>query len=66
LIDERKGRKIAQVYNVNIIGTLGLLLKAKQQGLLERVKPDIELLQQSSTRISTELYQRVLGLAGEV
>jgi predicted nucleic acid-binding protein len=30
LIDERKGRKIAESYNVKIIGTLGLLLLANR------------------------------------
>jgi predicted nucleic acid-binding protein len=33
LIDEKKGRKVAEYYDVKIIGTIGLLLKAKQEGL---------------------------------
>jgi predicted nucleic acid-binding protein len=65
LIDERKGRKIAESYNIKIIGTLGLLLLAKQKGLLERVKPCLELLQQSTIRITPELYQTTLQRAGE-
>jgi predicted nucleic acid-binding protein len=65
LIDERKGRKIAESYNIKIIGTLGLLLLAKQKGLLENVKPCIELLQQSTIRITPELYEKTLQRAGE-
>jgi predicted nucleic acid-binding protein len=65
LIDERKGRKIAESYNIKIIGTLGLLLLAKQKGLLESVKPYLELLQQSTIRIAPELYQTTLQRAGE-
>jgi predicted nucleic acid-binding protein len=38
LIDEKKGRKVAEYYDVKIIGTIGLLLKAKQEGLLPRKK----------------------------
>jgi predicted nucleic acid-binding protein len=65
LIDERKGRKIAESYNIKIIGTLGLLLLAKQNGLLESIKPYLELLQQSTIRIAPELYQITLHRAGE-
>jgi predicted nucleic acid-binding protein len=65
LIDERKGRKIAESYDVKIIGTLGLLLLAKQNGLLESVKPCLELLQQSTIRITPELYKMTLQRAGE-
>lgn len=39
LIDERKARKIArQVYNLQVIGTLRILLDAKKHGLIERIK----------------------------
>jgi predicted nucleic acid-binding protein len=65
LIDEKKGRKIAEFYNVNIIGTLGLLLLAKRRGFLDSVKPCLELLQQSTIRIAPELYQMTLQRAGE-
>jgi predicted nucleic acid-binding protein len=65
LIDERKGRKIAESYNIKIIGTLGLLLLAKQKGLLKSVKSCLELLQQSTIRIAPELYKITLQRAGE-
>ena len=65
-IDEKKGRKVAEYYGVKIIGTIGLLLKAKQEGLLPRIKPCLELLQQSTVRISAALYQRALERAGEL
>ncbi|AEF82722.1 DUF3368 domain-containing protein [Leadbettera azotonutricia] len=65
LIDEKKGRKVAEYYDVKIIGTIGLLLKAKQEGFLPRIKPCIELLQQSTVRITPALYRRALERAGE-
>jgi predicted nucleic acid-binding protein len=65
LIDEKAGREYAENYGVNIIGTLGILLKAKQQGLIKEIKPDIDLLKQSPIRISDTLYEKILALAGE-
>jgi predicted nucleic acid-binding protein len=65
LIDEIKGRKIARYYNVNIIGTLGILLKAKKDGVLSSIKPSIDLLQKSSIRISDDLYKLALDTAVE-
>ena len=65
LIDEKKGRKIASYNNINIVGTLGILLMAKRKGLLLVIKPLLDRLQQSYIRISDELYQKSLELAGE-
>jgi predicted nucleic acid-binding protein len=65
LIDEQKGRKIAEYYNINIIGTLGILLKAKREGILAEITPSIRLLRKSKIRISDELYDSILEMAGE-
>jgi predicted nucleic acid-binding protein len=54
------------LYDVKIIGTIGLLLKAKQEGIVPRIKPFIELLQQSTIRITSELCQKALERAGEI
>jgi predicted nucleic acid-binding protein len=65
LIDEQKGRKIAEYYNINIIGTLGILLKAKREGILTEIAPSVLLLRQSKIRISNKLYDSILEMAGE-
>jgi predicted nucleic acid-binding protein len=65
LIDEKKGRKIARLNGVNIVGTLGILLLAKQNNLLSEIKPLLALLQRSDIRISDTLYDRALLLANE-
>ncbi|WP_438022276.1 DUF3368 domain-containing protein [Sorangium sp. So ce233] len=46
-------------------GTLGVLLRAKQRGLLERVRPCLDQLQALGFRIAPALRGSVLGLAGE-
>lgn len=65
LIDEKKGRKIAVYSKINIVGSLGILLLAKQKGLITSVKPLLDRLQQSYIRISNELYLKTLILADE-
>ena len=65
LIDERKGRLIAQANGIRIMGTLGLLLISKREGYLERIAPLIEQLRQHGYFLGDELIAQVLQLAGE-
>jgi predicted nucleic acid-binding protein len=65
LIDEKRGRKFAESHNTSIVGTLGILLKAKQEGLISCIKPDIDLLKKSTIRITDSLYNTILMRAGE-
>ncbi len=65
LIDERLGRGIAESFNLDIIGVLGILLEAKKRGLITLIQPLLEELRNSNFWIKPELYARVLTLAGE-
>jgi len=65
LIDEKKGREIASFNKINVVGSLGILLMSKKKGLIPSVEPLLNRLQQSSIRISDELHQKTLELAGE-
>jgi predicted nucleic acid-binding protein len=65
LIDERKGRIIAAQNGIKIIGIAGILLAAKNKGLIEAVKPFLDLLLNSSYYISNTLYQTALKSAKE-
>ncbi|MBK7448046.1 MAG: DUF3368 domain-containing protein [Anaerolineales bacterium] len=47
------------------IGTLGILLKAKEIGLVSVLKPEIEELQRSGFSISPLLVEEILDAAGE-
>jgi len=65
LIDDSKGRKIAALYGLYPIGTIGVLLEAKRLGHIGQVKPHLEKLISNKIRIGKNLYQQALKLAGE-
>lgn len=66
IVDEKRGRLIATEMEVRITGLLGVLLIAKQQGLITEVKTLMEQLREKGNfRISKATFQRVLDRAGE-
>lgn len=66
LIDERKGRQIAQERGLQIVGLLGVLIDAKRMGRVISLKPLMDrLIHEASFWISPKLYQSVLAKVGE-
>jgi len=65
LMDEKKGRRKLSQLKIPKIGTLGILLKAKELGLVSALKPEIEELQRSGFSISTLLVEEILAAARE-
>ncbi|MGB3585436.1 MAG: DUF3368 domain-containing protein [Tunicatimonas sp.] len=52
IIDEKKGRKVAQNLKIDIIGTLKVIQMAKQKGIVQSAQPVIEDLQKAGFRFS--------------
>ena len=66
LIDERKGRVVANRLGVNYIGLLGVLVKAKHDGLILAAGPVMDsLMTKAGFWVSKELYDYVLQVTGE-
>lgn len=65
IIDERLARRHANRLGLTITGTLGILLKAKQEGHISSIAPLISELQSNGIRLSKPLVVKVLQLAGE-
>ena len=65
LMDEKRGRLVARRHGIPVVGVLGLLLQAKREGYLGELKSMLLQLQDSDYRLSEELVERVLELAGE-
>lgn len=66
IIDEKKGRRIARENNIRIIGTLQILLIAKQKKIISGVKPIILELSKHQFRFSKQLIEVLLKEAGEI
>ncbi|MGD0961957.1 MAG: DUF3368 domain-containing protein [Methylomonas sp.] len=65
LIDDQRGRKVAKINQISIIGSLGILLAAKEKGLVDEVAPLLQQIEQSDIYLSPRLLATVLELAGE-
>ena len=65
LIDDRRARTVAVYNQIVCIGTLGVLLLAKHQGIIQQVTPYVEQLRSSPLYYGEALLARVLSIAGE-
>lgn len=65
IIDERSARSFARSFNLNPIGILGILQRAKELGKIERLKPLLDELIEKDFRISKRLYDQLLESADE-
>lgn len=66
LIDEQKARKVARtVYGLNVIGSVHVLLEAKQQGLLDSVRGVIQGMRDNGYQLHDTIVRYALEAAGE-
>ena len=65
LIDDNRAKKYAVLNGVKVIGSLGVLIKAKEEGYIEEVKPLVEEIMKSEVYISDKLMWKVLDICGE-
>jgi predicted nucleic acid-binding protein len=64
IIDEIKGRKIAQSFNIDIIGTIGIILLADKNGLISDVIGTILRLVNKGFRLSDKLIDKIIEKYG--
>jgi predicted nucleic acid-binding protein len=65
LMDELAGRRTAMSLGVRVLGTLGVLLRAKTQELIPAVGPLMDQLLATGFYVDEELAERVRRTAGE-
>ena len=64
-LDDRLARLFAEQLGIKVVGMIGVLLKAKNKGLLPSLCLLLESVHAQGFRMSNELYQEALSLAGE-
>lgn len=63
LLDDGLARAKAQSMGLNVTGTIGVLLLAKQSGMTVDLKHDLDVLLRSNFRLSRGLYDRIVSAA---
>jgi len=65
ILDDKLARRIAEMQGFRLTGTAGVLLRAKEKGLIPALEPVIEKLLSLNFRLRPELVKAILELAGE-
>jgi predicted nucleic acid-binding protein len=65
VLDDRRARDLAHRMGLEIIGTVGILLRAKRAGILTWISPLLNELTAKGFRLSEDLKREALRLAGE-
>jgi len=61
LIDDKKARTYAENLEINCIGTLGILIKAKENGFIENLRPLFQNLLTNKRYYSIKLLNSILS-----
>jgi len=64
-LDDRRARELAEDLGMDVVGTIGVLLRAKQSGVVRAVEPLLSALQAEGFRMGGVLHREALRLAGE-
>ncbi len=62
IMDDKLSRKIAKLRGFNVMGTLRLLVAAKEEGLVTKVRPLIEKLKEVGFWINDDVYKAILKI----
>jgi predicted nucleic acid-binding protein len=65
LLDDLKARKLAIQLKFQITGTLGVIHKAKQMSIIDKVKPLIDKLLLTDFRVADNIIEEILKLNNE-
>jgi predicted nucleic acid-binding protein len=65
IVDDLKGRNLAKRMGLDFMGTLGMLLKAKEHGVIAEISPYVIQIQQTNFRVFQAIIDYVLEQARE-
>lgn len=65
IIDETLGRRFAKHADLKVTGTIGILIKAKEIGLVEKISPLLDEMQKKGIWINNKLKEKILAKVNE-
>lgn len=65
ILDDRNARRVARSLNLEVVGSAGLLLRAKRRGLVPAIAPILGRLELAGLYLSESLRQSLLTDAEE-
>jgi predicted nucleic acid-binding protein len=65
IIDDANAKKHAKYLKLPVTGTLGVLIKAKQNGYVDKLKPILQMMVENGIYISQDLINLCLKQVGE-
>jgi predicted nucleic acid-binding protein len=65
IIDDSNAKKHAKYLKLPVTGTLGVLIKAKQNGYVDKLKPMLQMMIENGIYISQDLVKLCLKQVGE-
>ena len=65
LIDDKRAKSFAKLNGVNVIGSLGVMILAKELGKIKTIRDDFEKLLKSDVFVSKNMIERILISVGE-
>lgn len=66
IIDDAAARRVARTLSIPVLGTAGILLLAKQKGIIPSISGQIQALQDVGLWLSDDLVQFLKQQAGEI
>ena len=66
LMDETKGRQVAENFGIKVTGILGVLIKAKEEGVITEVKSYLQrLVNDAGFWLNPKVIQKILEIVNE-
>ncbi|MBR1752798.1 MAG: DUF3368 domain-containing protein [Ruminococcus sp.] len=65
IIDDNAAKKTAKFLGLTVTGTMGVLLRAKREDLIDKVAPLLDKIRENGFYLSEKVVDMVLTQAGE-
>ena len=65
IMDDLAGRRVLAARHIHFLGTVGVLMQAKRQGLIAALRPELDQLRACGFHLTDRVYRACLAATGE-